>query len=76
MNARYGAILMLLRKTDYRPNMTMPTTDEFRAELHAQIERTSRQGRPHVEINAGELHRKLGGYPPKAGPHSMRLCVP
>lgn len=44
-----------------------PTTDEFRAELRAQIERARRQGRPHAEINAGELHRKLGGYPPKSG---------
>ena len=45
----------------------MPTTAEFRNELRAQIQRAGKQGRPHIEVNAGELHRKLGGYPPKAG---------
>ena len=35
----------------------MPTTEEFREEAEAQIGRAARQGRPHVEINAGELHR-------------------
>lgn len=44
-----------------------PTTDEFREELRAQIKRAQQQGRPHAEINAGELYRKLGGYPPKRG---------
>lgn len=53
----------------------MPTRDEFRAELQAQISRAKRQGRPHVEINAGELHRTLGGYPPKnRGSHAMPSC--
>ena len=44
-----------------------PTKDEFRAELRAQINRARQQGRPHAEINSGELHRTLGGYPPKVG---------
>lgn len=44
-----------------------PTASEFRVELREQIARAQRQGRPHIEINAGELHRVLGGYPPKAG---------
>ena len=35
----------------------MPTTEEFREEAEAQIGRAARQGRPHIEINAGELHR-------------------
>ena len=35
----------------------MPTTEEFCEEAEAQIARAARQGRPHVEINAGELHR-------------------
>ncbi len=53
----------------------MPTTDDFRVELRAQITRAQRQGRPHVEVNAGELHRTLGGYPPKHGSsHSMPSC--
>jgi hypothetical protein len=53
----------------------MPTADEFRTELTAQISRASRQGRSHVEVNAGELHRVIGGYPPKSGgQHRMPLC--
>jgi hypothetical protein len=53
----------------------MPATEDFRTELMAQIARASNQGRPHVEINAGELHRTLGGYPPKTGSsHSMPMC--
>jgi hypothetical protein len=35
----------------------MATMDDFREELEAQIARAAKQGRPHVEINAGELHR-------------------
>jgi hypothetical protein len=49
--------------------------DEFRSELDGQLDRARRQGRPHAEINAGELYRKVGGYPPKAGQnHSMPIC--
>lgn len=53
----------------------MPTTDDFRAELAAQIDRATKQRRPHLEVNAGELHRAVGGYPPRAGEsHSMPSC--
>jgi hypothetical protein len=41
----------------------MPTKEDFRAELLAQLDRAMKQGRAHVEINAGELHRTLGDYP-------------
>lgn len=51
----------------------MPTMDEFRAEVIAQISRASRQGRPHVEINAGELHRTIGDYP-SATAHRMSMA--
>jgi hypothetical protein len=30
---------------------------DFRKELLAQIARAAKQRRPHVEVNAGELHR-------------------
>jgi 5-methylcytosine-specific restriction protein A len=54
---------------------TMSTTADFRTELRAQITRAVRQDRPHVEVNAGELHRVVGGYPPKPGKtHSMPSC--
>jgi hypothetical protein len=49
-----------------------PTSEDFRTELNAQIQRATRQGRPHVEINAGELHRVVGGYPGES--HRMPMC--
>ena len=53
----------------------MLTASKFKLELNAQIERAMKHGRPHVEINAGELHRKIGGYPPKPGEsHAMLSC--
>jgi hypothetical protein len=54
----------------------MPLVETFRSELVAQILRAQRRGRPHIEVNAGELHRVVGGYPPKAGEpqHSMPSC--
>jgi hypothetical protein len=51
----------------------MIAAEAFRSELRAQIDRASKQGRPHVEINAGELHRALGDYPSN-GQHSMPSC--
>lgn len=51
----------------------MAKAGDFRAELEAQIDRAQKQGRPHAEINAGELHRIVGGYPGSAD-HSMPIC--
>jgi 5-methylcytosine-specific restriction protein A len=49
--------------------------EDFRKELAAQIGRAQRQGRQHIEVNAGELHRAVGGYPSGAGAsHRMPLC--
>lgn len=45
---------------------------DFKEELEAQISRAVKQGRPHVEINSGELHRIVGGYP--SGSHNMPDC--
>jgi hypothetical protein len=54
---------------------TLPNVDNFRNELAAQIDRATKQGRSHIEVNAGELHRKVGGYPPKTGDsHNMPSC--
>lgn len=41
----------------------MPTSDEFRAELRSQLRAAELKKLPHADINAGELHRCLGGYP-------------
>ena len=51
----------------------MSVGDEFENELTAQIDRALRQGRPHIEVNAGELHRVVGGYP-AGGAHRMPVC--
>ena len=50
----------------------MPSTDAFRTELEARISRAFRQGRSQVEVNAGELHRSVGGYPGIR--HAMPAC--
>jgi hypothetical protein len=50
----------------------MATIEDFRSELKAQLRRAEGRGVSHVEINAGELHRQMGGYP---GPkHRMPVC--
>lgn len=51
----------------------MNDIEDFRAEIDAQIGRARTQGRPHIEINSGELHRVIGGYP-GGGHHRMPLC--
>ena len=51
----------------------MPTQETFRRELSAQIRRATEQGRTHIEVNAGELHRVVGSYP-SPGLHRMPLC--
>lgn len=53
---------------DDQRGTTMATMDDFREELEAQIARAARQGRSHVEINAGELHRVVS---PDENLHSM-----
>ena len=50
----------------------MPTADEFREELFRMMHEGFRQQRLYVDINAGELHSRLGDYP---GPnHRMPVC--
>lgn len=51
----------------------MPGRENFENELKAQIDRAQRQKRPHVEINAGELHRVAGDYPDPTK-HRMPVC--
>jgi hypothetical protein len=46
----------------------VPTADDFRKELFAQIARGERRGAVHVEINSGELHRAVGPN------HRMPVC--
>jgi 2-polyprenyl-6-hydroxyphenyl methylase / 3-demethylubiquinone-9 3-methyltransferase len=48
------------------------TAQSFRVELLAQLRVAERMGQTMVDINAGQLHRELGGYP---GPnHRLPVC--
>lgn len=49
-----------------------PITTSFAFALTELIKRAGQQGRSHVEVNAGELHRSLGGYPGQE--HRMPAC--
>jgi hypothetical protein len=50
----------------------MPSVNQFRFALRSLFDEAESRGSPYVEINAGQLHRKLGGYP---GPkHQMPSC--
>jgi hypothetical protein len=50
----------------------MPTKAEFRSELQSQLREAELRGTSFEEVNAGQLHRKLGGYP--ALDHRMPSC--
>jgi hypothetical protein len=51
------------------------SVDEFRAGLRAELYEAQQRGVLAVEVNAGKLHRKLGGYPPPLGQHhQMPTC--
>ena len=51
---------------------TAATPDSFRAALARAFEAATAAGRTSLQISAGELHRKVGGYP---GPrHRMPIC--
>lgn len=50
----------------------MPTSDDFKTELYRIMNEALFEGKSSAEINAGDLHRRVGGYP---GPnHRMPVC--
>lgn len=50
----------------------MPTANDFRDALKGYFYEASKQSQPTVDVNAGNLHRSLGGYP---GPnHRLPIC--
>jgi hypothetical protein len=50
----------------------MPTADQFRTALNDLLHKERQDGHSTVDVNAGDLHRRVGGYP---GPkHSMPVC--
>jgi 5-methylcytosine-specific restriction protein A len=50
----------------------MTKADQFRDRLGARLRAAEREGVPHLDVNAGDLHREVGGYP-GAG-HQMPNC--
>lgn len=50
----------------------MVSTDHFRQELLAQMDRVSRVGSIDVLINCGDLYRSLGGFP--GSTHGLPNC--
>ena len=48
------------------------TAEDFRDELYRIMDEAVRERRKYVDVNAGEVHRGLGGYP---GPeHRVPVC--
>jgi len=50
----------------------MPTADDFKAGLFGMMSEIQKTGQEFAEINAGELHRRVGGYPGRD--HRMPDC--
>ena len=50
----------------------IPTSKDFQDELNKIFRHAQSQNLPSVEVNAGDLHRRVGGYPGKT--HRMPSC--
>ena len=50
----------------------MPTAQDFQTEPNAIIQSAKSQGLPYVDVNAGDLHRKVGDY--SGSDHRMPVC--
>jgi len=48
------------------------TADDFRDELYRIMYEAVRQGSKYVDVNAGEVHSGLGGYPGRD--HRVPVC--
>ena len=54
--------------------VSTPRATDFRTALHARFEEATKAGREFVEVNSGDLHREVGGYPARDGNHRIRTC--
>lgn len=70
--AAFGEVLSSRTKDDAEQAPASVDRAGFDQAIEAQLARGQEQGRAHVEINAGELHRQLGGYPGRA--HQMPVA--
>jgi hypothetical protein len=50
----------------------MPTRQDFKLELHRIMNEAIHQGKATADMNAGDLHKRVGGYPGKN--HRMPVC--
>ena len=50
----------------------MPTAEDFRLTLRARMQEAEQTSKTTVEINSGQLHRQVGGYPGQN--HRMPMC--
>jgi 5-methylcytosine-specific restriction protein A len=50
----------------------MLTAEKFRLVLHTWLKEAERTNRATVDINSGQLHRMVGGYP--GVDHRMPVC--
>jgi hypothetical protein len=50
----------------------MPTADDFRMEMYRMMSEAVHDSRETAEINAGDLHRRVGDYPGRN--HRMPVC--
>ncbi len=50
----------------------MPTADDFKDELFRMMSEAQNAGNEFVEVNAGELHKRVCGYP--GSDHRMPNC--
>ena len=51
----------------------MPTSEEFREQLHEVFRVATQRGQKSVTVEARSLHRAVGGYPNR-GNHRMPVC--
>jgi hypothetical protein len=50
----------------------IPTAEEFQVTLRAWMQGAEHASETTVEINSGQLHREVGGYPGQN--HQMPMC--
>lgn len=50
----------------------MPTSEDLRSALLTAFREATRAGRSHLDVNSGDLHERLGGYPSPA--NAMPSC--
>lgn len=49
-----------------------PNTSDFQQELYNVFMNAQKEGESYFDVSAGDLHRKVGGYP--GSNHRMPLC--